>query len=127
MSMCMRCAFGPAKAAGRLHINYIYITYNIHVYIIHHSTRREERLFRSTYQYQEGVIYVYGELLRSGAKGQEVEEAETELRRLKQMDASRRELLQRAKAAQEVGREDRLRQCVEEAEKQNLVQVGEDV
>lgn len=62
--------------------------------------------------------------MRSGAKGLEVEEAEAELRKLKQRDVSRRELLQRARAAQEVGREDRLRQCVEEAEKQNLLQDG---
>eukprot|EP00435_Cladocopium_sp_Y103_P022967 s720_g5.t1 len=59
---------------------------------------------------------------RCGVRGIELEQAEADLRQLREREASRKELLQRAAAAQSDLREERLRRCVEEAEQQNFVQ-----
>lgn len=59
---------------------------------------------------------------RCGVRGIELEQAEADLRQLREREASRKELLQCAAAAQSDVREERLRRCVEEAERQNFVQ-----
>ncbi|CAJ1351478.1 unnamed protein product [Effrenium voratum] len=59
---------------------------------------------------------------KCGVGGAELEAAEVQLRRLKQREALRKELVQRAAAAKEEGREDRLRKCLQEAEEEGLEQ-----
>ena len=63
-----------------------------------------------------------GAARRCGVKGQELEQAEMDLRQLREREAARKELLQRAATAQNESREERLRRCMVEAEQQNFVQ-----
>ncbi|CAK9065514.1 unnamed protein product [Durusdinium trenchii] len=59
---------------------------------------------------------------RSGVRGPDISEAERLLRELRQREAQRKELLQRAAAAQAEGREEKLRRCVEEAQHEDFAQ-----